>query len=108
MTRDKANNYTQNATVLSLKPVYLNFYCSPHLLFKKKKVYVDKHWWFISIILATQEAEIRELWFKTSPGKQFGRPYLKKNPSQKRADGVAQDEGPEFKPQYFKTNKQKV
>jgi hypothetical protein len=30
------------------------------------------------------------------------RPYLKKNPSQKRASGVAQDVGPEFKPQYWK------
>jgi hypothetical protein len=30
------------------------------------------------------------------------RPYLKKNPPQKRVDGVAQDVGPEFKPQYHK------
>jgi hypothetical protein len=30
-------------------------------------------------------------------GKQFVRPYLKKNPSQKRAGGVAQVAGPEFK-----------
>jgi hypothetical protein len=28
------------------------------------------------------------------------RPYLEKNPSQKRAGGVAQSVGPEFKPQY--------
>jgi hypothetical protein len=30
------------------------------------------------------------------------RPYLKKNPSQESADGVAQGIGPEFKPQYHK------
>jgi hypothetical protein len=30
------------------------------------------------------------------------RPYLKKNPSQKRAGGVAQGVGPEFKLQYLK------
>jgi hypothetical protein len=34
------------------------------------------------------------------------RPYLKKNPSQKRAGGVAQGAGPEFhKPQYHKKKK---
>jgi hypothetical protein len=35
--------------------------------------------------------------------------YLEKNPSQKRAGGVAQGEGPEFKLQYHKkqTNKNK-
>jgi hypothetical protein len=45
------------------------------------------HWWLTSIIPATQEAEIR-------------RPYLKKNLHKNRAGGVAQGEGPEFKPQY--------
>jgi hypothetical protein len=30
-----------------------------------------------------------------------------KNPSQKRAGGVAQGEGPEFKPQYHKKKKKK-
>jgi hypothetical protein len=28
------------------------------------------------------------------------KPYLEENPSQKRAGGVAQGEGPEFKPQH--------
>jgi hypothetical protein len=32
---------------------------------------------------------------------------LKKNPSQKRAGGVAQGEGPEFNPQYCKKKKKK-
>jgi hypothetical protein len=35
------------------------------------------------------------------------RPYLEKKLSQKRAGGLAQGIGPELKPQYHKTNKQK-
>jgi hypothetical protein len=31
-----------------------------------------------------------------------------KNPSEKRAEGVAQGVGPEFKPQYHKQNKTKI
>jgi hypothetical protein len=37
--------------------------------------------------------------FEVSLGKKFKRPYLEKNPSQKKASEVAQDVGPEFKPQ---------
>jgi hypothetical protein len=33
------------------------------------------------------------------------RHFLKKNPSQKRVGGVAQDIGPEFKPQYRQKKK---
>jgi hypothetical protein len=40
---------------------------------------------------------------KTTPGKQFARPYLgKKKPSQNRAGRVAQVGGPEFKTQHYK------
>jgi hypothetical protein len=35
------------------------------------------------------------------------RPYLEKNPSQKRAGEVAQEVGPEFKPQYHQKKKKK-
>jgi hypothetical protein len=35
------------------------------------------------------------------------RPYLKKNPSQKRAGGVVQGVDPEFKPQYYKKKKKR-
>jgi hypothetical protein len=35
------------------------------------------------------------------------RPYFEKNLSQKRAGGVAQGMGPEFKPQYHKKKKKK-
>jgi hypothetical protein len=43
--------------------------------------------------------------FEASPGKQFKRLYIKKTPSHKRAGGVAQGVGPEFKPQYHKNKK---
>jgi hypothetical protein len=33
------------------------------------------------------------------------RPYLEKNPLQKRAGGLAQGVGPKFKPQYHKKRK---
>jgi hypothetical protein len=42
------------------------------------------------------------VWFEANPGKQFARPYLEKNPSQKRTDGVAQGVSPAFKPQHHK------
>jgi hypothetical protein len=36
------------------------------------------------------------------------RPYLEKTPSQKRAGRVAQDVGPEFKPQYCHKKKKNM
>jgi hypothetical protein len=45
--------------------------------------------------------------FKANLGKQFVRPYLGKNPSLKRAVGVAQSVGLEFKHQYHKKKKGK-
>jgi hypothetical protein len=50
--------------------------------------------------LATQEAETRRIAVQ-KPGQTVQRPISKK-PSQKRAGGVAQGVGPEFKPQYHK------
>jgi hypothetical protein len=38
----------------------------------------------------------------------LARPYLEKTPTLKRADGVAQSEGPEFKPQYCEVKKIKI
>jgi hypothetical protein len=35
------------------------------------------------------------------------RPYLAKNPSQKKADGVTQGIGTEFKPQYHKKKRER-
>jgi hypothetical protein len=49
------------------------------------------------VIPATQEAEIRRISFWSQPRENSLRdPILKKNPSQKRAGGVAQGVGPQF------------
>jgi hypothetical protein len=45
--------------------------------------------------------------FEASPGKQYERTYLKKTHHKKRADGVVQGVGPEFKPQYHKKKERK-
>jgi hypothetical protein len=55
----------------------------------------------------TQETEIRRITVRSQP-RQIVREILsQKIPSQKTADGVAQSEGPEFKPQYHKKEKKK-
>jgi hypothetical protein len=57
--------------------------------------------WLTSAILATQEAESKRIAVQSQLDKQFLRPISKK-PLQKRAGGMAQGVGPEFKPQYHK------
>jgi hypothetical protein len=54
-------------------------------------------------IPATQEAEIRKIMVQSWLGKEFSRPYLENahHAPKKSAGGVAQGEGPEFKPQYY-------
>jgi hypothetical protein len=59
------------------------------------------------VILATQEAEIRRIKVWSQPGQIVLRNLSWKYPSQKRADGVAQGEDPEFKSHYHK-NKQTI
>jgi hypothetical protein len=67
------------------------------------------HQWLTPIILATQEAEIRRITVQNHPGQIVQETLSQKKPSQKRAGGVAQGEGPESKPQYCKkTNKKKT
>jgi hypothetical protein len=63
--------------------------------------------WLTPVILAMQEAEIRRIMVQSQPRQIVHETLSQKNPSQKRAVGVAQGEGPEFKPQFYKTNKQK-
>jgi hypothetical protein len=58
--------------------------------------------WLTSIILATQEVEIRRIMVQSQPRKIVPRDPISKNPFIKRAGGVAQGIGPEFKPQYSK------
>jgi hypothetical protein len=52
----------------------------------------------MSLTLATQEAEIRRTAVGSQPGKTVR--LSQKTPKQKRAGGVAQGVGPEFRPQY--------
>jgi hypothetical protein len=66
-----------------------------------KIVNVCQIWWLIPIILATQEAEIWSIGLNLA-GKSFRSPYLENTHHKKRASGVAQGEGPKFKPQYHK------
>jgi hypothetical protein len=54
------------------------------------------------IFLATQGAEIRRIMVQSQPEQIVCETLFQKNPSQKRAGGVAQDVGPEFKPQHCK------
>jgi hypothetical protein len=58
------------------------------------------HWWLTRVIPATQEAEIRRITVQSQPGQIVRKTLSQKNPSQNRAGGVAQGEGPEFKPRY--------
>jgi hypothetical protein len=60
----------------------------------------------MSVILATQEAEIRIV-VGSQPWQIVHKTLSRKTPSQKRAGGVAQGVGPEFKPQYHKKKKKK-
>jgi hypothetical protein len=59
------------------------------------------------IIPATQEAEIRRITVQSQPRQIVQKTLSQKNPSQNRADGVAQGVGPEFKPYYCQKKKRK-
>jgi hypothetical protein len=59
------------------------------------------------VILDTQKAEIRRIMVQSKPRQIVQETLSRKNPSQKRAGGVAQGIGPEFKPQYCKKKKKK-
>jgi hypothetical protein len=59
------------------------------------------------VILATQEAEIRRIVVQSHLGQTVHKTLSQKKPSQKRAGGVPQGVGLEFKPQYRKEKKKK-
>jgi hypothetical protein len=63
--------------------------------------------WLIAVALTTQEAEIRRIMVQSQPGQIVRETLSGINPSQKRAGGVAQGVGPEFKPQHHTKKKKK-
>jgi hypothetical protein len=65
-----------------------------------------RHQWLTPVILATQEAEIRRIAVRRQPWQTVHETLSQKSFIQKkRAGGVAQGVGPEFKPQYRKEPK---
>jgi hypothetical protein len=69
---------------------------------RKKKCDIVGHWWLTPVILAIQEAEIRRVTVRSQPRQTVHENLSQGNPSQKRAGGMLQGVGPEFKPQYWK------
>jgi hypothetical protein len=63
--------------------------------------------WLTSVILDTQEAEIRRIVGGSQQGQIVWKTLSQKNPSQKRADREAQGTGHEFKSHYKKQKKRK-
>jgi hypothetical protein len=63
--------------------------------------------WLTSVILGTQKAEIKRIMVQSQPRQIVFETLSWKNPSQKKASGVAQGVGPEFKPQYHQKKKKK-
>jgi hypothetical protein len=59
----------------------------------------------MAVILATQEAEIRRIKVRSQPGQIVPETLSQKYLTQKGAGGVAQGEGPEFKPWCHKKKK---
>jgi ribosomal protein L44E len=65
------------------------------------------HQRLMPVILAPQEVEIRRITVRSQPRQIVHKTPSQKNPSQKRAGGVAQGVGPEFKPQYHQKKREK-
>jgi hypothetical protein len=57
-------------------------------------------WWLTPVILATQQAGIRRIAVWSQPRQIVCKTLSQIKPLQKRTGGVAQGEGPGFKPQY--------
>jgi hypothetical protein len=60
---------------------------------------------FTPVILATQEVEKRRITVQSQPRQTVYETLSRKKKLQKRAGGVDQGVGSEFKPQYHKINK---
>jgi hypothetical protein len=63
--------------------------------------------WLTPVILTTQEAEIRRIMVRSQSGQTVHETLSRKKSISKKAGGVAQSIGPEFKPQYCKKKERK-
>jgi hypothetical protein len=63
------------------------------------------HCWLTTVVLATQEADIRRIAVLGQPGQTVHETLSLKNPSEKRAGGMAQGAGPKFKPSFQQKKK---
>jgi hypothetical protein len=68
--------------------------------------FLARLWGLTSVILTTQEADIRRIVVQIQPGQIVPKTLSRKNSSGQRSVRVVQGVGLEFKPQYLK-NKQK-
>jgi hypothetical protein len=64
--------------------------------------------WLPPVILVTQETEIRRIVVQSQPRQIVCKTLSRKILHKSRAGGVAQGEGPEFKPQYRQKKKEKL
>jgi hypothetical protein len=71
-----------------------------------KECLMGGHKWFMPVILATQEAEIKRIAVQSQPGR-IVRSYLE-NTLHKKGLVEWLKVGPEFKPQYLKKKKKKT
>jgi hypothetical protein len=71
---------------------------------ENKNNIIGLHQWLMLVTLATQKAEISRITAWSQPRQIICLSW--KNPSQKRAGGVAQAVGHKLKPQYHKKTKQ--
>jgi hypothetical protein len=67
----------------------------------------DGCWWLTPVILATQEAKIKRITVQTQIRQIVPKTLYQKTHHNKRAGGVVQGEGPEFKPQQCKKKERK-
>jgi hypothetical protein len=75
--------------------------------FLRTNLFLARHRWLMPIMLATQEAEIRRIMVWGQSGQIVCKTLSWKALYKNRAGGVAQSEGPEFKPLYGKKKHKK-